>query len=314
MTEPTYHVPVMLAESVEGLDIRPGGVYLDATFGGGGHSRAILERLGPEGRLVAFDQDADAERNLPQGDPRVTFVRHNFRYMAFFLRYLGIGKVDGILADLGVSSHHFDSQDRGFSFRFDAPLDMRMNRSRALTAADVVNQYPAEKLAQVLADYGEVERPWQVAAAVVARRAQGPISATGQLCQALEGEIPERFRNKALAKIFQALRIEVNGEMDALRELLEQAAGALAPRGRLAVITYHSLEDRLVKNFIRSGNFAGELEKDFYGNVVAPLQPVNRRVITPTPAEVERNPRSRSAKLRIASRTVYGTQPDDHAR
>ncbi len=298
-----YHIPVLLEESLEGLKINPAGIYIDVTFGGGGHSRAIINKL-TTGRLIAFDQDEDAKANSI-ASPNFTFVHHNFRYMRYFLRYLNIAKVDGILADLGVSSHHFDESNRGFSFRFDSELDMRMNRNKTRKASDIVNEYSQENLASIFRNYGEVEKPWQIAEAIVKHRQVAKIRTTGDLLTAIGEIIPERFRNKSLARVYQALRIEVNGEMEALKEFLEQAADVLNPRGRLVVITYHSLEDRLVKNFLKFGNFEGKPEKDFFGNIIAPLEPVNRKIVTPNEAEIERNPRSRSAKLRIAQRTVY---------
>ncbi len=300
-----YHIPVLLNESLEGLAIDPAGVYVDVTFGGGGHSRAILDRLGADGRLYGFDQDADAEQNIPD-DPRFVFVRSNFRFLFNFARYHDIdGKVSGLLADLGVSSHHFDSEERGFSFRFNADLDMRMNQSQTLKASDIVNEYSDEKLLFILKVYGEVEKPKQVVETIINARKLRKIKTTGDLVNIVMDVIPERFKNKSLAKIFQALRIEVNGEMDALKELLSQSAKILKPYGRMAIITYHSLEDRLVKNFIRTGNFEGILEKDFYGNIITPFEQLNRKVITPSEHELQINPRSRSAKLRIAKRTVY---------
>jgi 16S rRNA (cytosine1402-N4)-methyltransferase len=298
-----YHVPVLLEESLEGLDINPEGTYIDVTFGGGGHSKEILKRL-TTGKLIGFDQDEDAKANAPK-NPNFIFVHHNFKYMRYFLRYLNIDRVDGILADLGVSSHHFDESERGFSFRFDSELDMRMNRNKSLKASDIVNEYSQENLAEIFRNYGEVEKPWQIAEAIVKNRQLAKIKTTNDLLNAIGNIIPERFRNKSLARIYQALRIEVNGEMEALKELLEQSADVLNPRGRLVMITYHSLEDRLVKNYLKFGNFEGKPEKDFYGNIIAPLELVNRKIVTPSDEEVERNPRARSAKLRIAQRTVY---------
>ena len=300
--EATYHVPVLLNESVDGLNIAPGGIYVDVTFGGGGHSREILSRLGSDGRLLGFDQDEDAARNALD-DPRFTFVRSNFRYLRNFLRYHGIGQVDGILADLGVSSHHFDDSERGFSFRFDAPLDMRMNKQARLTAADVVNNYDESRLANLFYLYGELKESRRLAAAIVKARAAGGIQTIGGLLDVIRPLLGREREKKELAKAFQALRIEVNRELEALKEMLQAAIGTLRPGGRLAVITYHSLEDRLVKNMMRTGNAEGTEERDFFGHRKAPLRPVNRKVIVPEADELARNPRSRSAKLRIAEKT-----------
>ena len=300
-TATTYHIPVLLAPAVDGLDIRPDGIYVDATLGGGGHTREILRRLGPGGRLLGFDQDEDAERNIPD-DPRFTFVRSNFRYLHNFLRYHGIRHIDGLLADLGVSSHHFDDSQRGFSFRFDGELDMRMNKRAGQTAADVVNTYDEERLANVFYLYGELKNSRKLAAAISRARAQAPIATIGQFLDIVKPLFGREREKKELARVFQALRIEVNHEMEALREMLLAAAGALRPGGRLAVITYHSLEDRLVKNLMKTGNVEGKVEKDFYGNVQTPFRLVNNKVITPDEDEVARNPRSRSAKLRIAEK------------
>lgn len=295
-----YHVPVLLAESIGGLAVRPGGVYVDATFGGGGHSRELLRRLGPEGRLLAFDQDADAERNIV-GDGRLTFVRSNFRYLGNWLRYYGIGHIDGLLADLGVSSHHLDDASRGFSFRFDAPLDMRMNKRGGQTAADIVADYPEERLADVLYLYGELKASRRLAARIVQARADKAPATTGELAALLEPLLPRERAKKDLARVFQALRIEVNREMEALGDMLAAATKALSPGGRLSIITYHSLEDRIVKNYMRAGNAAGKAEKDFFGRSQAPLAQIGK-VITPSDDEQQQNPRSRSAKLRIAER------------
>ena len=297
----TYHVPVMLDESIELLDIRPGGTYVDVTFGGGGHSRGILERLSDSGRLFAFDQDRDARRNLPD-DPRLVFVESNFRFMRGLLRCHGVERVDGILADLGVSSHHFDTRERGFSFRFDAPLDMRMNQRAALTAADVVNKYDHAALTRILRDYGELDAPHRAAACIVRSREQHPLRTIDELVACVAPVTPRGAESKFLSKLFQALRIEVNGEMEALRMMLEQSERVLRPGGRLVVIAYHSLEDRTVKNFMRSGRFDGLPEKDFYGRVRSCWQVLTRKALTPSAGEVERNPRSRSAKLRAAVR------------
>lgn len=300
--ETGYHVPVLLPESLEGLNIRPDGMYVDVTFGGGGHSREILRRLGQDGTLYGFDQDADAEKNIP-GDPRFVFVRSNFRYLYNFLRYHGVaGEVDGVLADLGVSSHHFDDRDRGFSFRFDGALDMRMNMRAGRTAADIVNTYTEEELADVFYMYGELKVARKLAALVVRSRESRPIVTIGDLLDIIKPFTGRDKEKKFLAQAFQALRIEVNDEMRALKDLLKQTLDVLRPGGRLVVITYHSLEDRLVKNFLKTGNFEGKTEQDFFGNVQSPFRLVNNKVIVPSADEVERNPRSRSAKLRIAEK------------
>ena len=297
-----YHVPVMLRESLEGLDIRPDGIYVDVTFGGGGHSREILKRLGSEGELYGFDQDADAEHNVP-ADPRFTFVRSNFRYLYNFMRYYGeSGEVDGLLADLGVSSHHFDDKDRGFSFRFDGTLDMRMNTRAGQTAADIVNNYTAEALADVFYLYGELKVSRKLASVLVKARETKKIETIGDFLEVIKPFTGKDKEKKFLAQVFQALRIEVNDEMRALKEMLRSTLRVLRPGGRLVVITYHSLEDRLVKNFLKTGNFEGKCEQDFFGNVRSPFRLVNNKVIVPTDEEVERNPRSRSAKLRIAEK------------
>ena len=299
----TYHIPVLLKQSVDGLAIRPGGTYVDVTFGGGGHSREILSRLGQGGRLLGFDQDADAERNIVD-DPRFTFVRSNFRYLHNFLRYHGIQQVDGVLADLGVSSHHLDDSERGFSFRFDTALDMRMNQRAAFTAADLVNTYDEEQLANVFYLYGELKNSRKLASVLVKARASEKITTVGGLLDAVKPLFGPEREKKELAKVFQALRIEVNHEMDALKEMLQAAIQALRPGGRLAVITYHSLEDRIVKNVMKAGNPEGKAEKDFFGRVSTPLRQVNNKVIVPDEEEIRQNPRSRSAKLRIAEKTV----------
>ena len=301
-TAPTYHVPVLLHESVDALVGRRDGIYVDATFGGGGHSREILTRLTPEGHLYAFDQDADAERNVPAGEERLTFVRSNVRFLDNWMRYYDVDKLDGLLADLGVSSHHFDDEHRGFSFRFDAPLDMRMNGRGGATAADVVNSYDEERLAGLFRLYGEMKQARRAAAAIVKARSAQPLTTVGRLLDVLTPLMPRDREKKELAKAFQALRIEVNHEMDALHDLLEAAIRRLRPGGRLVVLTYHSLEDRLVKNYMRAGNAEGRVEQDFYGNRLAPLRPVNTKVIVPSAREQEENPRSRSAKLRIAEK------------
>lgn len=294
-----YHTPVLLEESVALLGIRPDGTYADLTFGGGGHSRRILADLGPQGRLYGFDQDRDTRANCPD-DPRFHYVESNFRFLRGALRLRGVTQVDGILADLGVSSHHFDDLERGFSFRGDAPLDMRMNQRGALTAADVVNRSSAEELTRILGDWGELETPWKVAGCLVRARAAAPLETTSALVEAVKPCTPARDPSKFLTKLFQALRIEVNGEMEALKMALEQSLRVLRPGGRLVVISYHSLEDRLVKNFLRSGNFTGEVEKDFYGRPLAPFETLTRKAVTPSAEELARNPRSRSAKLRAA--------------
>ncbi len=300
-TAPTYHVPVLLSASVDGLAIRPGGTYVDVTLGGGGHSREILRRLGPDGRLLGFDQDLDAQANVPD-DPRFTFVRSNFRYLSNWLRYYDVAPIDGLLADLGVSSHHFDDPTRGFSFRFDAPLDMRMNVRGGQTAADVINRYGEADLARIFLLYGELKNGRRLASLLVRKRAESPVETVGNLVDIVRPLMGHDREKKNLAKVFQALRIEVNREMDALHELLDAAVAALRPGGRLAVLTYHSLEDRMVKNYMRSGNADGRVQQDFYGNRLSPLRPVNNRVIVPDEDEQTANPRSRSAKLRIAER------------
>lgn len=301
MQSPVYHIPALLEECMEGLDIKPAGKYVDVTFGGGGHSREILRRLGTDGHLYSFDQDEDAQRNIVD-DSRFTFVYSNFKFLKNFLRYHGEEGVDGILADLGVSFHHFDDSERGFSFRFDAPLDMRMNKKARLTAADVLATYDEKKLAQLFSLYGELRQAHRMAAAIVAKRDKGGVKTTGQLLEVVTSFINRKQEKKELAQLFQALRIEVNNEMDSLRSMLQQASEMLNPGGRLVVITYHSLEDRIVKNFIKTGNVEGVVEKDFFGRVNAPLRAVNNKVIVPTDEEVERNPRARSAKLRIAEK------------
>lgn len=307
LTAPTYHVPVLLTASVDGLNVRPDGTYVDVTLGGAGHSREILRRLGPDGRLLGFDQDLDAQSNAPD-DARFTFVRSNFRYLANWLRYYGVAPVDGILADLGVSSHHFDDATRGFSFRFDAPLDMRMNVRARQTAADVVNRYGEADLARIFQLYGELKNGRRLAAALVRRRAEKPVETVENLIEVVRPLIGRDREKKDMARVFQALRIEVNHEMDALHELLDAAVRALRPGGRLVVLTYHSLEDRMVKNYVRAGNIDGRVEQDFFGNRLAPFRAVNNRVIIPDEAEQTANPRSRSAKLRIAERVAL---PED---
>lgn len=301
MQQPVYHIPALLEECMQGLDIKPSGTYVDVTFGGGGHSREILNRLGKDGHLYSFDQDEDAQRNIVD-DERFTFVYSNFKYLKNFMLYHGVEGVDGILADLGVSFHHFDESERGFSFRFDAPLDMRMNKKARLTAAEILATYSDDRLAQLFALYGEMRNARRIASAIVARRASGGVKTTGELLDVVAPFINRKQEKKELAQIFQSLRIEVNNEMDSLKSMLNQATQLLKPGGRLVVITYHSLEDRIVKNFIKTGNVEGVMEKDFYGRVKAPLQAVNNKVIVPTDEEVERNPRARSAKLRIAQK------------
>jgi 16S rRNA (cytosine1402-N4)-methyltransferase len=297
-----YHRPVLLEESLNGLNIQPGGTYVDFTFGGGGHSAGILDRLGG-GRLVAFDQDPDTESNLMK-DERLLFIRGNFRYARNFLRFHEITSIHGALADLGVSSHHFDAPERGFSFRQDAPIDMRMNPESGLTAAGVLNSYDEQELVQIFRKYGEVENAGRLSAAVCAYRSRKKISTTGEFLEAVSECIPQRNRQKYLARVFQSLRIEVNAEMDALKEMLTGIIPFLNRGGRMVIITYHSLEDRLVKNFFRSGNAEGLVEKDFYGHPITPLRPVNRNVIRAGEDEIRINPRARSAKLRIAEKTA----------
>lgn len=307
----TYHVPVLLKESVEGLAVDKGGVYIDVTFGGGGHSREMLSRMDADARLFSFDQDADAERNAEvtredgtrlAGDGRWTFVRSNFRYLKNWMRYYGVDGVDGILADLGVSSHHFDDESRGFSFRFDAPLDMRMNKRGGKTAADIVNEYDESRLADVIYLYGELKQSRKIAASIVRARAEKPIVTTQDLLDATRRCFPREREKKDVTRLFQALRIEVNHEMDALREMLLAAGELLKPGGRLVVITYHSLEDRMVKNVMKTGNVEGRREQDFFGRSTSPYTLVSGKPIVPTEEEQIANPRSRSAKLRIAEK------------
>ncbi len=302
MTEENYHIPALLTPTLDLLEIKPKGVYVDATFGGGGHSRAILERLGPEGRLFGFDRDIDALQNAPD-DPRFTFVHSDYRFIPNFLHFHGVEKVDGLLADLGVSFHHFDDARRGFSFREDAPLDMRMNRSGERTAADILSDATAADLERMLREYTDLKRPGLLAAAIVRSRDLSPIDTTARLTDVLTPLLNPRNLKKDLAQAFQALRIETNDEMHSLRVLLRNSLKVLRPGGRLAIITYHSIEDRLVKNFMRSGNTEGNVQQDFYGRVLSPWKPVTRSPITPDAEEVERNPRSRSAKLRVAELT-----------
>ncbi|MDY6098613.1 MAG: 16S rRNA (cytosine(1402)-N(4))-methyltransferase RsmH [Bacteroidaceae bacterium] len=302
MNYDSYHIPVMLYETVEGLGIHPDGVYVDLTFGGGGHSREIMRHLGERGHLYGFDQDLDAMKGALD-DPRFTFVRSNFRFLKNWMLYYGQEQVDGIVADLGVSSHHLDTADRGFSFRYDAPLDMRMNQKATLTAEAILQTYSEQQLADVLYLYGELKNSRQLAAALVKARAQKNLHTTGDLEQTLAPLMRGAREKKDLAKVFQALRIEVNGELRALREMLNAAAELLRPGGRLVVLTYHSLEDRMVKNMVRTGNVEGKTETDLFGHVDAPLHAVTRNVVTPSAEELAQNPRSRSAKLRIAEKT-----------
>ena len=308
MPETMYHIPVLLQESIDGLAIRPDGTYVDVTFGGGGHSREILRRLGEEGHLYSFDQDADAEQNIPEGDERFTFVRSNFRYLSNWMQYYGVENLDGLIADLGVSSHHFDDESRGFSFRFDAPLDMRMNGRGGMTAADIVNNYDENRLADVFYLYGEFRNSRALAAAVAKARKNKSIDTIEDLLQAVERLIDRERGKKELARLFQSLRIEVNHEMEALKIMLESALRYLRPGGRLVVLTYHSLEDRMVKNFIKAGKIDGKVEQDFFGRKLTPWRAVNNKVIVPSDKEQEENPRSRSAKLRIAEKTEENTQ------
>lgn len=290
-----YHIPVLLKDSVDRLDILEDGVYIDVTFGGGGHSREILRRLGTDGRLIAFDRDSDALSNIPD-DPRFTLINNNFRFIHAILKSMGIAQVDGILADLGVSSHHFDTPERGFSFRHDVKLDMRMNQSSSFSALDVVNDYPVEELARVLGAWGELQRPYHLAELIAAAR---PLTTVGELTEAVSAGTPKAGQSKFYAKLFQAIRIEVNGEMKALEGMLKGAAQSLKSGGRMSVITYHSLEDRMVKNFFKSGNIDGKIEKDFYGNILSPWSKVYGD-ITPTEEEITANSRARSARLRAA--------------
>ena len=300
-TAETYHVPVLLQESIDGLGIKPDGVYVDVTFGGGGHSREILSRLGKNGHLYSFDQDEDAEKNK-FNDERFTFVRSNFRYLKNWMRYYGVDHIDGLLADLGVSSHHFDDETRGFSFRFDAPLDMRMNKRAGTTAADIINHYNEEQLSDIFYIYGELKNARKIASVIAKARIEKAIETTGDLMTITEKLFQREREKKELAKLFQALRIEVNHEMDALKEMLNGAREVLCQGGRLSVITYHSLEDRIVKNIIKAGNAEGKVKQDFFGRIEAPFKQVTNKVITPSDEEQQRNPRSRSAKLRIAEK------------
>ncbi len=308
-TAETYHIPVLLNESIDGLNIQPGGIYVDVTMGGGGHSHEILKRLDVNAHLYSFDQDVDAEANLKQNhgddllkDERFTFVRSNFRYLKNWMRYHGVEQIDGLLADLGVSSHHFDDESRGFSFRFESPLDMRMNKRSSKTAADIVNNYAEEALADIFYLYGELKNSRKIASLLVKARQEKRIETTGDFIAVVEPLFKREREKKDLAKLFQALRIEVNGEMSALKELLMSVVDMLKPGGRLSVITYHSLEDRIVKNIMKAGNIEGKIEQDFFGCINTPFKLINNKVIVPTDEEQEQNPRSRSAKLRIAEK------------
>ena len=319
-TPEVYHVPVLLKESVDGLNIKPGGIYVDVTFGGGGHSREILSRIGSKGHLFSFDQDADAENNIFESedndinntdtkkarrfvdDSRFTFVRSNFRYLKNWMQYYGIEHIDGLLADLGVSSHHFDDESRGFSFRFDAPLDMRMNKRAGKTAAEIINEYDEEQLADLFYLYGELKNSRRIAATLVAARKQAFIASTSDFIRAVEPLFSREREKKDMAKLFQALRIEVNHEMTALKEMLTSATALLTHGGRLSIITYHSLEDRIVKNVMKTGNIEGKVNQDFFGRIESPYKLINNKVITPSEDELSINSRSRSAKLRIAER------------
>lgn len=319
-TAETYHVPVLLKESVDGLHIKPNGIYVDVTFGGGGHSREILSRLGADGHLFSFDQDADAENNIFEDsgdakdcsneqkgkrfvdDSRFTFVRSNFRFLKNWMQYYGIEQIDGLLGDLGVSSHHFDDESRGFSFRFDAPLDMRMNKRAGKTAADIVNEYDEELLANLFYIYGELKNSRRIASTLTNARRQKPIATTSDFISAVEPLFKREREKKDMAKLFQALRIEVNHEMIALKEMLMAATDVMKPGGRLSIITYHSLEDRIVKNIMKTGNIEGKVEQDFFGHIDSPYKLINNKVIVPSEEEQSQNPRSRSAKLRIAER------------
>lgn len=304
MTSEIYHIPALLEDSINGLNIKPNGLYADVTFGGGGHSRAILAKLGPDGKLFGFDRDRDALSNAPD-DSQFTFVHSNFRYIHNFMRYHGVEKLDGILADLGVSFHHFDDAERGFSFRSDAPLDMRMNRKADVTAATIAETYSDKQLENLFRIYTDLKRPRAVAEAIVRARAVSPVDTTFKLADAVRKALNPKSEKKELAQVFQAFRIEVNGEMDALKRFLNATPDLLAEGGRLAVITYHSIEDRIVKNFMKTGNIEGKEEKDFFGKVSTPWKLITRSPIVPTEEEVEANPRSRSAKLRIAELTNH---------
>ncbi|HUI33881.1 MAG: 16S rRNA (cytosine(1402)-N(4))-methyltransferase RsmH [Dysgonamonadaceae bacterium] len=296
-----YHIPALLNETLEGLNIQPDGTYVDVTFGGGGHSKEILAHLGPNGKLFGFDQDEEAYRNV-LNDNRFIFVRSNFRYLKNFLKYYQVEKVDGILADLGVSSHHFDDGERGFSYRYETELDMRMNRSATKTAADVLNNYDEEQLSRLFYQYGELRMARKIASAIIFARQKNAITTVSDFLEIMERFTHRDREKKMLGQAFQALRIEVNQELDALSEMLQQSVESLKTGGRICVISYHSLEDRMVKNFFRSGNMEGKIEKDFFGNPLTDLKVINRKVIIPTEEEQKKNPRSRSAKLRIAEK------------
>ena len=300
-TAETYHVPVLLHESIDGLAIKSGGIYVDVTFGGGGHSKEILRRLDEKAHLYSFDQDPDAEKNIVNDD-RFTFVRSNFRYLKNWMRYYDVDHIDGLLADLGVSSHHFDDETRGFSFRFDAPLDMRMNKRAGTTAAEILNTYDEEQLADIFYIYGELKNARKIASIIAKTRNEKKIETTGDLMSATEKLFQREREKKEMAKMFQALRIEVNHEMDALKEMLNGAKDLLGEGGRLSVITYHSLEDRIVKNMMKAGNVEGKIKQDFFGRIEAPFRLINNKVIVPSDEEQQQNPRSRSAKLRIAEK------------
>ena len=306
MTNEVYHIPVLLKETVDGLDIKPNGIYVDLTFGGGGHSKEILSRLGRDGHLYSFDQDLDAQKNaIPLEETygnRFTFVRSNFRFLKNWIQYYGVERVDGILADLGVSSHHLDDGDRGFSFRYEAKLDMRMNQTAKVKASDILKSYSEEQLADVFYLYGELKNSRKLASVIVKARATKEMETTGQLAEVLKPCLAYDREKKDLARVFQALRIEVNGEMTALRQMLASAVEVLSPGGRISILTYHSLEDRMVKNIIKAGNVEGKIETDLFGQSKSPLKAINRNVITASPEEVQANPRSRSAKLRIGEK------------
>ena len=306
MASKVYHIPVLLKETIDGLDIKPDGIYIDLTFGGGGHSTEILSRLGKNGHLYSFDQDLDAQKNaLPLEEEfgkKFTFVRSNFRFLKNWMMYYNVEHIDGILADLGVSSHHLDDGDRGFSFRYDAKLDMRMNQTAKLKASDILKNYTEEQLADIFYLYGELKNSRKIASTIAKTRANAELGTTGQLAEMLKPCLGYDREKKDLARVFQALRIEVNGEMSALRQMLTAATEILSPKGRIAILTYHSLEDRMVKNIIKSGNVEGKIETDLFGQSKAPLKAVNRNVITASPEELQANPRSRSAKLRIGEK------------
>ncbi|KAB2859543.1 MAG: Ribosomal RNA small subunit methyltransferase H [Flavobacteriales bacterium] len=297
----SYHNPVMLNESVDGLDIKKDGIYVDVTYGGGGHSKEILKRLGDKGRLIAFDQDADVEANVVK-DERLVLVPQNFRYLKNYLKMYGIQQIDGLLADLGVSSHQFDVGERGFSIRFDGPLDMRMSKSNLVTAAKIVNEYSEDDLVRLFREYGEINNAKKLVFEIVSKRMGSKFKTTTDLIEVAEKLVPGKMKNKYLAQVFQALRIEVNSELDVLKDLLMQSKEVIKPSGRLVVITYHSLEDRLVKNFLKNGSFSGELEKDFFGNQLVDFKLITRKPLTPSNEELQLNNRARSAKLRIAER------------